>query len=155
MDFEKNVRVRCLRRCIVLIIHQLITSHGILPMNSPHIGQWREAFMFSLICVWIDGWVNNCEAGDLRRHRVHRHCNGRGWHEDGIVFRWPCLRMLNIISRGRNMNTNLDITYINWNSTWGFQVNLLCSKKLENVENWLFQISAVCPLFLMCIYFMM
>ena len=27
--------------------------------------------MFSLICVWINGWVNNCEAGDLRRRRVH------------------------------------------------------------------------------------
>ena len=29
------------------------------------------ALMFSLICVWINGWVNNGEAGDLRRDRVH------------------------------------------------------------------------------------
>ena len=27
--------------------------------------------MFSLICTWINGWVNNGEAGDLRRHRAH------------------------------------------------------------------------------------
>ena len=27
--------------------------------------------MFSLICVWINGWVNNGEAGDLRRYRAH------------------------------------------------------------------------------------
>ena len=27
--------------------------------------------MFSLICVWINGWVNNREAGDLRRNRGH------------------------------------------------------------------------------------
>ena len=27
--------------------------------------------MFSLICVWIIGWVNNREAGDLRRYRAH------------------------------------------------------------------------------------
>ena len=27
--------------------------------------------MFSLICVWINGWVNNREAGDLRRYRRH------------------------------------------------------------------------------------
>ena len=27
--------------------------------------------MFSLICFWINGWVNNGEAGDLRRHRGH------------------------------------------------------------------------------------
>ena len=34
-------------------------------------GQWRGALMFSLICAWIDGCVNNREAGDLRRHRAH------------------------------------------------------------------------------------
>ena len=27
--------------------------------------------MFSLICVWINGWVNNREAGDLRRYLAH------------------------------------------------------------------------------------
>ena len=41
------------------------------PVNSPHKGQWRGALMFSLICVWINGWVNNREAGDLSRHRGH------------------------------------------------------------------------------------
>ena len=41
------------------------------PVNSPHKGQWRGAWMFSLICVWINGWVNNREAGDLRRNRAH------------------------------------------------------------------------------------
>ena len=41
------------------------------PVNSPHKGQWRGALMSSLICVWINGWVNNREAGDLRRYRAH------------------------------------------------------------------------------------
>ena len=41
------------------------------PVNSPHKGQWRGALMFSLICVWINGWVNNGEAGDLRRYCAH------------------------------------------------------------------------------------
>ena len=41
------------------------------PMNSPHKGQWRGALMFSLICLWIYGWINNREAGDFRRRRVH------------------------------------------------------------------------------------
>ena len=41
------------------------------PVDSPHKGQWRGALMFSLICAWINGWVNNREAGDLRRHRAH------------------------------------------------------------------------------------
>ena len=41
------------------------------PVNSPHKGQWRGALMLSLICVWINGWVNNREAGDLRPCRTH------------------------------------------------------------------------------------
>ena len=41
------------------------------PVNSPHVGQSRGALMFSLICAWINGWVNNREAGDLRRYRTH------------------------------------------------------------------------------------
>ena len=41
------------------------------PVNSPHKGQWRGVLMLSLICARINGWVNNREAGDLRRHRVH------------------------------------------------------------------------------------
>ena len=41
------------------------------PVNSPHKGQWRRALMFSLICARINGWENNGEADDLRRHRAH------------------------------------------------------------------------------------
>ena len=44
-------------------------------MKSPYKDQWRGALMFSLICAWIHGWVNNREAGDLRRHRVHYDVN--------------------------------------------------------------------------------
>ena len=40
-------------------------------VHSPHKGQWRRALMFSLICVWIDSWVHNREAGDLRRYGIH------------------------------------------------------------------------------------
>ena len=41
------------------------------PVNSPHKGQWRGALMIFLICAFINGWIHNREAGDLRRHRVH------------------------------------------------------------------------------------
>ena len=37
------------------------------PVNSPHKGQLRGALMFS----WINGWVNNRKAGDLRHHHAH------------------------------------------------------------------------------------
>ena len=35
-----------------------------VPVNSPHKDQWR-----------INDWVNNGEAGDLRRHRGHYDVN--------------------------------------------------------------------------------
>ena len=41
------------------------------PVDSPHKGQWRGALMFSLISAWTNGWLNNRNAGDLRRHRAH------------------------------------------------------------------------------------
>ena len=41
------------------------------PVNSPRKGQWRGALMFSLICAWLNAWVNSRKVGDLRRHRAH------------------------------------------------------------------------------------
>ena len=54
------------------------------PANSPHKGQWRGALMFFFVCAWINGWVNNRGAGDLRRHRAHY---------DDIVMINTCLTM--------------------------------------------------------------
>ena len=54
--------------------HQMETFPALLaiwPVNSSHKGQWRGALMFSLICLWRNGWVNNRDAGDLRRYRAH------------------------------------------------------------------------------------
>ena len=39
-------------------------------VKSPLKGHWRGALMFPLICAWTNGWVNNQDAGDLRRHRT-------------------------------------------------------------------------------------
>ena len=73
-------------------------------MNSPHKGQWRGALLdmcmnkwlskqsrrwwvgltkasdaglwyFLWSAPWINGWVDNREAGDLRRHRTHYDVN--------------------------------------------------------------------------------
>ena len=41
------------------------------PVNSPHKGQWRGAWMFYFTCAWTNIWVNNRVAGDLRRHWAH------------------------------------------------------------------------------------
>ena len=45
------------------------------PVNSPHKGQWRGALMFSLISARANDWINNRNAGDLRRHRAHYDVN--------------------------------------------------------------------------------
>ena len=39
---------------------------GEFPSQRPVSG----ALMFPLICAWINGWINNRKAGDLRRHRT-------------------------------------------------------------------------------------
>ena len=52
-------------------IHRWLQGIHRSPLNSPHTDQWRVALTFSLICAWTNGWVNNQDAGDLRRHRVH------------------------------------------------------------------------------------
>ena len=60
--------------------HQMETfsaSLAIYAGNSPVLGEFpaqrlvARGFDFSLICVWINGWVNNSEAGGLRRYRAH------------------------------------------------------------------------------------
>ena len=62
------------------------------PVNSPHKGQWRGALMFSLICAWINGWENNGEAGDLRRHRAHYDVTAMGRFKRPMSF-W-CLEIM-------------------------------------------------------------
>ena len=45
-----------------------VTSHL---CGFPTQGQVTRSFDVFLISAWINGWVNNREAGDLRRHRAH------------------------------------------------------------------------------------
>ena len=70
------------------LCHQMETFSTLLVLcegNSPvtsghHKGQWRRALMFSLICAWINGRVNNRDAGDLKRHRAH--------YDVTVMFLW-------------------------------------------------------------------
>ena len=48
-------------------------------VNSRHKGQWHGTLMFSSICAPTNVWVNNCDAGDLKRHDAHY---------DVIVMHW-------------------------------------------------------------------
>ena len=51
------------------------------PVNYPYKGQWRGAWMFSFICAWTNVSVNNQDAGDSRRHRIHY----------DVSVMWPCV----------------------------------------------------------------
>ena len=64
--------------------HQRETFSSLLAFcagNSPVTGDFpaerpvTRALMFSLMCAWINSWVNNREAGNLRPHRAHYDVN--------------------------------------------------------------------------------
>ena len=78
-----------------------------VPREFPaHKGQLRGAFIFSLICAWINRWLNNPEAGDLRRYCAHcdiivmktpaRYCWSWAWMSNsttcvyGDAITYPC-----------------------------------------------------------------
>ena len=42
-----------------------------LPVKSPTKASDLELRRFLLSAPWINGWIDNREAGDLRRHRTH------------------------------------------------------------------------------------
>ena len=67
------------------------TSHRQIPQRL-HKSQWREIFMFSLICAWTTSWANTWEAGDLRRHRAHYGVPAMPWNKHTpllcYVFPW-------------------------------------------------------------------
>ena len=90
------------------------------PVNSPHKGQWRGALMFSLISFWINGCVNNREAGDLRRYRAHYdvtvmwnhsratkwyECCGMSYHHDGAIHMETFSALLALSAAGRRWIT--------------------------------------------------
>ena len=98
--------------------HQMETFSALLaicagnspvPVNSPHKGQWRGALIFSLIYAWINDWVNNREAGDLRRQRDHY---------DFIVMRYVMFaskawRALNSLPQRKHLEAHLDDFLLN------------------------------------------
>ena len=63
---------------------------AICAWNSPVTGEFasERPVMSSLICAWINGWVNNYEAGNLRRHHAHY-----GPHKGPVMLHFPVSRV--------------------------------------------------------------
>ena len=63
----------------------------------PHKGQWRGTLMFSLLCAWINGWINNPEAGDLRRLQAHYDVIVMKYQESHLCGNFPSSAGKNIV----------------------------------------------------------
>ena len=76
------------------------------PVSSPHKGQWRGALMFSLICAWINRWVNDREAGYLKRYRVY--------YEATVLKTLSYIGVFKILTFwGRDKNAAISQTFLN------------------------------------------
>ena len=98
------------------------------PVNSPHKGQWRGALKFSLICVWINGWVNNRKAGDVRRYRAHCDVSvmQKKYETGGLWDLWYCWIQFTVFPKPKApvesvyddlvnvKTTQLDVSCIAW-----------------------------------------
>ena len=97
--------------------HQMETFSALLAVcagNSPvsgefpHKGQWRGALVFSRICAWINDWVKNGGAGDLRHYRTHYAVSVMQIETIGFTE-------LNLLALGRlddNLKCNLRTLYL-------------------------------------------
>ena len=92
-------------------------------VNSPHEGKWRSALMFFFfIWAWINGGINNSEAGDLRCHRAHYDVSvmigvvkiDKTWncvssyHENRIQFQSPYL-IISLVGIEKRSSIRLDL----------------------------------------------
>ena len=100
------------------------------PVDYPHKGQWRKALMFSLICAWTNGWGNDRDAGDLRRHRAH----------NDVTVMWPFCPNLNAL------HFLLDMTRISsqfpathrhfWSETMMIRTMFYCLYSINSSTKW-------------------
>ena len=85
--------------------HQMETLSALLAIcagNLPHTKASDGALMFSLICAWINGWVNNGEASDLIRHHAHYDVPVKSRQSQGYKFKqklqkfniWNCAKKI-------------------------------------------------------------
>ena len=84
---QHNMRIS-LKAMLFVLTSMMTSSNGNIFRVTGHLcgeftgpgefpAQWpvTRSLDVSLICAWINDWVNNREAGDLRRHRGHYDVN--------------------------------------------------------------------------------
>ena len=80
VSIDAVVGIKLRETMLIPTIHMMTSSNGNIFRVTGHLcgeftgPRWiprTKPVMFSLICVWINDWVNNREAGVLRRYRAH------------------------------------------------------------------------------------
>ena len=109
------------------------------PVNSPHKGQWRGALMFSLICVWINGWATNGEAADLRRYRAHCDVTVMIYIVKFIFLYRNCCNLFQItlncyVVNHQPLTTHQCVT--GWGGGWGVDIELRIVHLYINWNKW-------------------
>ena len=99
--------------------HQMETFSASLALcagNTPVTGEFhaqrpvtRSFDGFFFICTWINGWVNNREAGDLRRHSNVISGEQNRWVR--VLERYIAINGVNYFDDLLSIYTNLDLTY--------------------------------------------
>ena len=100
-----------------------------------HRSQWRGTLMLTLICTRIIGWVNNREAGDLRRNRAHYDVIVMSQH---IRCWWPGeARIQGIGSHGIDIFSVLKIPFfsIRMVKLCGRELGVLSKRKWVDMNN--------------------
>ena len=124
------------------------------PVNSPHKGQWGGALMLSLICIWLNGWVNNHEAGNLRHYRAHydvsvMNCQTdviHAFHEFIYIYKLAIMYTTNEILHITEPSSICALQsyiwliqhlYRHWNSTYNSNIDGLvqtCTTSIANIS---------------------
>ena len=90
----------------------LCAGNSLGPVKSPHKGQWRGALMFSLICVCINGRVNNRDAGDFRRYRAHYDVTVMRIPDFHIFLYWWCVHTQSYIFSHYRFQSHVKTTQV-------------------------------------------
>ena len=91
------------------------TGHRWIPRTKAT-RKWREAMMFSFICAWINGWVNNPGADDYRRHRAHYDVAVTGLYKPNVNMIW-WMKMLWLFRALHYIRHQFNMHYLRFMST--------------------------------------
>ena len=82
------------------------------PVDSPHRGHWRWALMFSLIWAWTNGWANDQDAGDLKRHPAHYDVTVMSSRHVKLCYTFPSLFNWSLNKKRVNYSLTVELQMI-------------------------------------------